>query len=128
MKTEQRERGYKMKLKQQVPSLELCKKLEELGWDKETLFAWYENPHVKEGYKIHYLRRDKYTLKETDLNLKIAPAPTVAELGEELNKYGFFQYGATHITAHGIEPCFDEDTEANSRSALWIYLRENKLI
>ena len=55
-----------------VPSLELCKKLSDLGWKKETMFWWnlqcFIKPflmHGKSGYAAEVL----------------IPAPTVGEIG-----------------------------------------------
>lgn len=71
-----------MQLEQQVTSLELSKKLNELGVPQESLFRWYENlRHTESGvYCDLWSNWDEY---DGDW----VAAYTVAELGELLPPY-----------------------------------------
>jgi hypothetical protein len=101
-----------MKLENQVCSLELAKKLKELGVKQESLFYWVR--HWNEGKwvdKLFYLK------DEDDKVNSFTSAFTVAELGEMLTK-------------QQIKNSLDgsNDTETNARAKMLIYLVENKLI
>ena len=92
-----------MKLEQQVPTLELCKKLKELGYPQEGLF-WWSNAEIRYrfcdlecNYKKKYkelILIGKYKLPlgedyyESDFEegekIECYVAPTVAEMGEWL--------------------------------------------
>ena len=120
-----------MKLENQVCSLELAKKLKELGGKQESLFYW------------HLDGDDEWELvMEKDVFPQVLdfcyPAFTVAELGEmlpeeihtfklsdefccESNQPDYFPKGKSNLF-------FTADTEANARAKMLIYLLENKLI
>ena len=83
-----------MELTKQVPNLQLCKKLKELGWDKETLFVW--SPIPKVVGKNGICETVGYDLaingKQRTYGSKVCyPAPTVAELGEALPEWVVFK-------------------------------------
>ena len=107
-----------MELTKQVPNLQLCKKLKELGWDKETYFVW--SPIPKVVGKNGICETVGYDLaingKQRTYGSKVCyPAPTVAELGEALPKW------AEHDN-------FFATTEADARAKMWIYLKEKNLL
>lgn len=116
-----------MKLENQVVSLELSKKLKELGVKQESLWYWV----LFVGNK-----NQEWSVVDKDFDvseINRIPAPTVAELGELLpcaTKIGdirFYNIGKQkHITMGDIN--IVEFTEANARSKLLIYLIENKLV
>jgi len=135
-----------MELTKQVPSLELCKKLKELGWDKETLYGWYTDECK------FYVEYDAVAESESELArehgafytpIRIEPAPTVAELGEvmpcKVKISGMDMYLET-VKHEDYFECyykflnvacsvfFQEATEADARAKMWIYLKENKLL
>lgn len=72
-----------MELKKQVPQKDLCKRMLELGWDKETVLEWVEYPFPKQNpTKLRFVQDiDTCDFKQC------YPAPTVAELGEALPEY-----------------------------------------
>lgn len=118
-----------MKLEQQVCSLELAKKLKELGVKQESLF-WYER--VKVAGKNEWLK--DWTLAFNN-NSKpyseayILSAFTVAELGQILPDKILYELYHDHlwqINAYGQKIIVD--TEADARAKMLIYLLENKLI
>lgn len=118
-----------MTLEQQVTSFELSKRLKELGVKQESLFYYAPFKGKLCPVYINDLRRG------TSLPIKnYISAFTVSELGEMLkdqdleciwfhehNKYGAYQ------TCSGLNPFFD-DTEADARAKMLIYLLENSLI
>lgn len=126
-----------MTLEQQVCSLELSKKLKELGVKQESYFR-----HVRLSNKPDSTE-DWYLLdrKPTDC-LEIISAFTVAELGEMLPD----DYVSGQIPLDAVEgkwkcmkmsfPEFEPwndfwehaDTEADARSKMLIYLIENNLV
>lgn len=121
-----------MKLEHQVCSLELSKRLKELGFQQKSIFVWevfndnvfgvkfYPNAVVSDGWN-HY---------------KLYSAFTVAELGEMLPANAYSMYGINDWTAcyDGIKELGEEyfelsaDTEANARAKMLSYLLENKLM
>jgi hypothetical protein len=134
-----------MELEKQVCSLELAKKLKELGVKQESLFRWYvHNKGVEISYYTHEYFERSYGVKIVDSY----PAFTVAELGEMLpiriqgtNKNGYARtdhffacYSATYrfLVGYHADP-IDElcksiaDNEADARAKLLIYLLENNL-
>lgn len=119
---------------QLVPSLDVCRRMVAAGWKAETYFAWYE-------YKS-----DAYVMSRS---LKcgvptVAPAPTVAELGEALvavrdkmptnfrweqsfmvdrdGKWWPYR-GPSKLCAPF---CPGHATEAEARALLWLALNEAK--
>jgi Fe-S oxidoreductase len=121
-----------MKLEDQVVSLELAKRLKELGVEQESLFYW---THCPRGIDlVHQRSRMKKALSKYDF-----AAFTVAELGEMLptrvnkSKYDmlmsrregrrWFAYYTDQKT-----PVVSDESEANARARLLIYLLENKLM
>lgn len=131
-----------MKLEQQVCSLELAKKLKELGVKQESYFAWARIASKRmdgNGYDW-----DTYGLVKNDFQAEIEyiSAFTVAELGEMLHKYtecwnfymGFglglssaeYKIGLSKSGYKEVE--FRDLSEADARAKMLIYLLENKLI
>ena len=93
-----------MNLEDQVCSLELAKKLKELGVKQESIFWWIE---FVNGWELRFA-----TFKVPTLN-DVISAFTVAELGEGLPDECVSYYA---------------DTEANARALMLIYLIENRLV
>ncbi len=139
-----------MKLENQITSLELSKKLRELGVKQESLFYWTQektpkNPNLHEyGYKQIDMPWVCMYSKQSELSASSVfeeySAYTVAELGELLPQYivhdGLscelqiirssvwrFYYGGKILMTAG-----NDDTEANARAKMLIYLLENNLI
>ncbi len=128
-----------MELEKQVCSLELAKKLKELGVKQESLFNW--NPQDGE----HWIIVMGYPIAERDVLKKIkeryVSAFTSAELGEmlperaeSLKTRGEKPYncrGLKKITKDFEErktEWFSSETEADARAKCLIHLKENKLI
>jgi hypothetical protein len=124
-----------MKLEQQVVSLELSKKLKELGVKKESLWWWREYV-ISKGADVIAWGEDS----EDDGKVKLYSAFTVAELGEMLpakiyidgvkyalrfkknreNKW-YLKYWRKKSTLCD----YKADTEANARAKALIWLIEN---
>lgn len=138
-----------MKLEQQVCSLELAQKLKELGVKQESYFAWNKFGSGEKGDDFEWSIKpvSEYRLA-SDRNCS---AFTVAELGEMLPKEvnipfkngkpraqnnvlkSYFGIGRTpqviYAKTQGNEYIhIKEDTEADARAQMLIYLLENKLI
>lgn len=121
-----------MKLEQQVVSLELAKKLKELGVKQESEFYWTE------------FFGDRYEIKHKDFasggQTGNCSAFTVAELGEMLpdgyvavkQPDGWYHGDYAHDLEDGIfvntHLGSNADTEADARAKMRIYLLENNLI
>ncbi len=113
-----------MRLEDQVVSLELAKKLKELGVKQGSLFKWDDLGH-------------RWSL-EYDIRGYIGrySAFTVAELGEMLPNvyYSSKVYSSDRkdmnyeCAGHESGDIFTADTEANARAKMLIYLTENKLM
>lgn len=119
-----------MKLEEQVISLELAKKLKELGVKQESHFYWvemYEEP--AQLFDLSWALDPRRLANEQYRNVS---AFTVAELGEML-PFGYYSRRGTrgftcgtlnnenYGTRRGV-------TEADARAKMLIYLLENKLI
>jgi len=122
-------------LEQQVVSLDLAKQLKELGVKQGSLWMWvkyelWESPRIWNSD----LAADK---KLTCLSGKREYAYssfTVAELGEELAKYGSYgswkgrdDWVVTELFTKEF-PELDSETEANVRAKMLVYLIENNLM
>lgn len=129
-----------MKLENQVVSLELAKKLKELGVKQESLYYWnYIVSSSYEGNDDHATRREGWKLEMAhweDEKAQWCSAFTVAELGEILSKvsgevfrtaYGevFNVRGTAVVTPHGVQQLL---TNPNLCAKMLIYLLENSLI
>jgi len=108
-----------MQLKDQVVSLDLSKRLKELGYKQEGLWWWQVcKPSTKE-WQVSTIKTG-------------IVAPTCAELGITLPEY------YKTIRKDGMWGCYDDNgdgyvetiskTEVNSRASMLIYLLENKLM
>ena len=146
-----------MELTKQVPQKDLCKRMLELGWDKETNISWYKYLFVPPNeMNKPFLLENSYWDSEDSWGMKsrlskLYPAPTVAELGEALphnimqNKKCFefevekYEGGyISHYTRRLVnnqwqeeelnDKRFESGFMANSMTKMWIYLKENKLI
>ena len=130
-----------MKLESQVISLEIAKKLKELGVKQESHFYWSkafdindyftgDEPVVEELRWLEYCEMEK---------AKICSAFTVAELGEMLPVYWQYSYQRTdgetigYFDLEEIEKkktfhWWGNETEADARGLMLIHLLENNLI
>lgn len=142
-----------MKLEQQVTSLELSKRLKELGVKQESLFYWHNYSLTAYGWsKWNFNKNDWYITDESyikeinDSNGYTSSIPkeaeeysayTVAELGEMLPSY--FASHNRGFKDMGDWLCFDNgenkpdisqraETEADARAKCLIYLLENNLL
>lgn len=131
-----------MTIEQQVPSLETCRRLKELGYPQaSSSFYWMKmldpNIYGKKPEHPYQLRRndeetwgdDRFSVDKGDF-----AAPTVAELGEALPPYtrSYFatklgnQWNCTLTMKSDIQ--FFGETEAKARALMWIYLKERNLL
>lgn len=135
-----------MKLEDQVTSLELSKKLKELGVKQKSLFFYAKSPENK--FRLYPLFFDPETSEEVKINEKEKEysAFTASELGELLpyqidgawlwlQKDPPIQGGWAIVYSKNVEfdnpLCIergDGDTEVNVRAKMLIYLLENSLI
>jgi hypothetical protein len=121
-----------MRIENQVISLEIANKLKKLGVKQESLFYWVTT--FTQPYHISYTGGfDSELLPDHN---DYASAFTVAELGEMLPEYfethrvdemyfvDYIKKGKMLLRMNGAI----EDTEANARGKMLIYLLENKLL
>jgi hypothetical protein len=131
-----------MKLENQVVSLELAKKMKELGFEQESSFEWV----VATGHACLTMDKDVRNslfdercfegLMTTGDVKRYYSAYTVAELGEMLKNYGsnrmpYFcdQADSGWVHNFGAFPDYVKaDTEADCRARMLIYLKENNLL
>ncbi len=141
-----------MKLEEQVVSLEIAKKLKELGVEQESYFWWVDTKEEGgEGFRLRENRTAEWLehLKATQpaaKNMEYYSAFTVAELGEmlpdriesfefQLCKYKntiehkfIYLMGYWDVENHEWRYVQEGYTEADARGKMLIYLKENKLI
>lgn len=135
-----------MKLENQLVSLELAKKLKELGVEQLSYFYHVEYSNLGELEFDIYSQDKINSVKESGWDFEfIASAFTVAELGEMLphmientnngieeNLFLVIEfvkeimYRNTELDKTRIN--FTDDTEANARAKMLIYLLENSLL
>ena len=116
-----------MKLEKQVCSLELAKKLKELGVKQESVWYWTQTFNPKR--KPHPYQFEIQGCGRADTHHKYS-AFTVAELGEMLPS-GYYS-----IREGSVWECWlrngtqkvEASTEADARAKMLIYLLENKLM
>jgi hypothetical protein len=127
-----------MTLSQQVCSLELAKRLKELGVKQDGYFSWATTYH--EPVASWITDRNSVNLPEVDY----CSAFTVAELGEMLPRQVDRHHWTEHIRGkvsgwisflRYVEyektwdlESFEADSEADARAKMLIYLLEKKLI
>ena len=122
-----------MPLSKQVTSLELSKKLKELGVKQESLFSWeYTSDFsVIQGIKLNsYIKYGRREFSKSSVYTNCS-AFTVAELGEMLlNSCRFSISGKENglWIVNNLEKSISADTEADCRAKMLIYLLENGLI
>ncbi len=125
-----------MKLEKQVPSLELCKKLKELGYPQEGLFMWDTNEKLRVGIDKVNHPHSKTAYPDT-IELEVSGedwsiAPTVAELGEWLPHYVISRKVKDEWIINTTddrlikEANFTAESEVDVRSYMLIWLVENK--
>lgn len=102
-----------MELSKQVVSLELAKKLKELGVKQESLFIWVNDAVSDEGWEV---MRQKYRF------VKTCAAFTVAELGEMLPAYVQVPYN--EVTAQLRK---DIDSEDNGLQGVWLSIDKSQV-
>lgn len=122
-----------MKLEDQVCSLELSKRLKELGVKQESLFCWTDDLNGKPYIVYRQSKNFSYHYS----------AFTVAEIGEIIREqfyvprsYYFTMQngrgwcGYKHVGGHWhhMESITQSETEADARAKMLIYLIENKFI
>lgn len=118
-----------MKLEDQACSLELSKKLKDLGVKQESLFYWYSFDELP----FHILYENETPIVNRSI---IYSAFTVSELGEILPKYTSSARGdddnyiweCIHDCGNGYFSTSGAETEADSRAKMLIYLIQNGLI
>lgn len=134
-----------MKLEDQCVSIDLSKRLKELGVKQDSLYSWFETKR----YGIIIEQSGSEFDLEYYLSVgRLGSAFTVAELGEMLpynimvnGQSYFFEAGKAskanpYISEHEVnysygDECIHlerEDTEADARAKMLIYLIENGII
>lgn len=123
-----------MKLEEQVISLDIAKRLKELGVKQESLFIWIhmEDTGAQLNIKIRdilYDMRSGYDMHEEDGDDRDCSAFTVAELGEMLpvRMVEYCKTTAGWYCAYDHTD-FIAPIEADARGKMLISLLENKLI
>lgn len=119
-----------MELKQQVCSLELARRLKELGVKQESYFSWADWGNEGDCRVFHG------DIRPAEPITRIAAAFTVAELGEMLPKLtnsfrepaGAKERWVCTRNEPSIMISQRNDTEADARAKMLVYLLENKLI
>jgi len=128
-----------MKIEDQVCSLELAKKLKELGVKQESLFYWQQSYQEMKGGQTASFFEITQVKKESKKGMMCFSAFTVAELGEMLpknyvviKKEKGFESWKLDTKNYELETMYPNnikaDTEADARAKMLIYLLENKLI
>lgn len=117
-----------MKLEDQVVSLDLAKKLKELGVKQESEFCYFQNDWGCEHGEYKWdLNRCYGKLPSEDC----VSAFTVAELGEMLpnTHFNFYKNADGYLFSHSIKGASVTDpSEANARAKMLIHLIEQGIV
>lgn len=117
-----------VKLENQVCSLELSRRLKELGVKQESLFYWV---NCKSGAKIYFEGQIDYITAFIIEESELFSAYTVAELAEILpvmvQSYKSFKEH-WECVYDPLEIGFVEKTEADTRAKMLIHFLKNKLM
>jgi hypothetical protein len=140
-----------MRIEDQVTSLELAKRLKELGVRQESLFWWVDEGRYVPSWRVKFKKKAQVHWASRQEE-RFVSAFTVAELGELLPQRLFFEDGyfygnvyfetyplnttsgwlCNYVATRGtvlINPYLEEaHTEADARAKMLIYLLENDLI
>ena len=134
-----------MKLEQQVVSLELAKKLKELGFRDESAFAWcpdrkkivtgcFDAPTPKD-YNEYSNRIAAYTVAELGKMLPLNINAKSTKDGRRIIAYylhydcgGLVLSYEHHLNTKQVLCRSDGINEANARAKMLIYLKENNLL
>lgn len=114
-----------MKLEQQVCSLELAKRLKELGVKQDAILFWIKPNHPRRRvWKIVPFKG------EMNLSVRSCAAFSVAEMGELLGFYPLSMKSPEGVRCFNLPRDHFESgtTEANARASLLIYLIEQGLV
>lgn len=131
-----------------VPTIELCQKMKELGWKKETTFYW--RVEIDDGEEYPEVWFGDF---EERLGLEKITSPTLQEILEELPNYvsvvscggGRFGERANYLAIENVHSRelwvknpdrsvginweeFRDRNPVNACAELWIYLKENGLL
>jgi hypothetical protein len=134
-----------MKLENQLTSLELSKRLKELGVGQESLFYWQQGYKEMKGTEIASYFEITQTKTESKKGMRCFSAFTVAELGELLpmmigegylemshDSYGWlivYRTEEAHDDPKDVVPIQrDLKSEADARAKMLVYLLENDLL
>ena len=124
-----------MNLENQVCSLELSKRLKELGVKQESLFYYQNQPFndgtndigicIKEIISANNGNSIMNTYSMDEFDEPIYSAFTVAELGEMLQWEKLYIFNVPEKLLKYVD---GRNTEADARAKMLIYLLENKLM
>lgn len=134
-----------MELEQQVVSLELAKKLKELGVPQLSLFYWQQTYSEMKGGQVASGFEITQTKKESKKGMRCFSAFTVTELAERMNveitdaneSESFtlkissaidFWCATFGDESSDVTPQFEDTSLADALAKMLIYLLENKLI
>lgn len=120
-----------MKIEQQVCSLELSKKLKELGVKQESYFAWVNiethDPYIMPSYTEHY-KFDDYMISAFTASelFNILPSGIIVEKTTDGYEIGRRILNLNDIDKFRIDVL--NENLANALSEYLIYLIENKIL
>ena len=116
-----------MNLEQQLTSLELSKRMKELGFPQNSML-WWSRENLTHDFKLSSFAR---SIEKPENGFKIC-AYSVAELGELLKKQHYPWPTITsenkfRVNVNGF-PVIESENESDARAKMLIYLKENNLI
>ena len=123
-----------MTIEKQVSNLELSKRLKEFGVKQESLFWWVD---TDAGYELCIRTNGKFTIIrdgyswEQEISHSDVSAFTGAELVEMLPYGSTFRRGTKGYTSTCLQmtgTILPQQTEADARAKMIIYLLENNLL
>ena len=132
-----------MKQEYHVVSFDLSNQLKEMGLLQNGIFGWYQYENQKPFVNLKDYQNFCYNenlirdgnVQESNL---ICDAPTVAELGEMLKQHAnnLPQWNKYNMGARWFSDIYipkgycqvNEETEADARAKMWIYLKKEKII
>lgn len=127
-----------MKITDLCVSFELSKKLFDAGFPKDTCFSFTVGKESDLLDSYHFLESTFNSNRKSDDSKYIytIPAPTASELSEALpNNYlsykntdGSLKWNCEYTDNDYKIISGDNDSEANAKAKMWLYLKENNLL
>ena len=117
-----------MELKEQLTSLELSKRLKELGVRQDSFYHWSENNNIVFGLHGHYKDHAHSAFSVAELSELLPESIEQIGIGSGTLRIEKDKYGDWSIAYVGTYICTESEKLTDTMAKILIYLYGNKLI